>query len=122
MQGSLRQTKILTEDINMTFDELLAKVRETAAKADVSGAGFLAVQVNITGDNGGVFYVEVKDGKINVEPYPYNDRNCEITISSDNLVKLINGKLDPVAAFTLGKLKVNGEIGKALEFSKIVKK
>ena len=106
----------------MTFDELLAKVRETAAKADVSGIGFLAVQVNITGDNGGVFYVEVKDGKINVEPYPYNDRNCEITISSDNLVKLINGKLDPVAAFTLGKLKVNGDIGKALEFSKIVKK
>lgn len=106
----------------MTFDELLAKVRETAAKADVLGIGFLAVQVNITGDNGGVFYVEVKDGKINVEPYPYNDRNCEITISSDNLVKLINGKLDPVAAFTLGKLKVNGDIGKALEFSKIVKK
>lgn len=106
----------------MTFDELIAKVRKTAEKADISGTDFLAAQINITGDNGGVFYVEVKDGKINVEPYPYNDRNCEITISMDNFNKLIDGKLDPVAAFTFGKLKVAGDVGKALEFSKIVKK
>ncbi|MBO6229649.1 MAG: SCP2 sterol-binding domain-containing protein [Ruminiclostridium sp.] len=106
----------------MTFEEILSKVRTIAEKADVSGAGFLAAQINITGDNGGVFYVEVKDGRINVEPYPYNDRNCEITISADNLSKLIEGKLDPVAAFTFGKLKVNGDVGKALEFAKIVKK
>ncbi len=106
----------------MTFDELLAKVRKIADKADVSGIGFLAAQINITGDNGGVFYAEVKDGRVNVEPYPYNDRNCEITMSMDNFNKLIDGKLDPVAAFTLGKLKVGGDVGKALEFSKIVRK
>ncbi len=106
----------------MTFDEILTKVRGIGAKADVSGVDFLAAQINLTGDNGGVFYVEVKDGKVNIEPYPYNDRSCEITMSSDNFNKLIDGKLDPVAAFTLGKLKVNGDVGKALEFSKIVKK
>ena len=106
----------------MKFDELLAKVRKMAEGIDVSGAGFLAVQVNITGDNGGVFYVEVKDGKINIEPYEYNDRHCEITMSMDNFNKLIDGKLDPIAAFTLGKLKVNGDVGKALEFSKLLKK
>ena len=44
----------------MTFDELLEKVRGLAAKADVSEQDFLAVQVNITGKNPGVFYVEVK--------------------------------------------------------------
>ena len=40
----------------------------------------------------------------------------------DNFNKLIAGKLDPVAAFTLGKLKVDGDVGKAVEFSKILKK
>lgn len=106
----------------MTFDEILTKVRTTAQKVDASGMGFLAVQVNLTGDNGGVFYVEVKDGKINVEPYAYDDRNCEVTMSLDDFNKLIDGKLDPVFAFTTGKLKVDGDIGKALEFSKIIKK
>jgi putative sterol carrier protein len=105
----------------MKFDELLEKVRGLAAKADVSSSDFLAIQVNITGDEGGTFYVEVKDHKINIEPYEYNDRQCAITMNMDNFNKLLDGKLDPVFAFTTGKLKVAGDVGKAIEFSKIVK-
>ena len=89
----------------MTFEELLTKVRGLAGKADTSGMDFLVVQVNVTGKNEGTFYVEVKDGKISVEPYEYNDRQCAVTISGDNLNKLIDGKLDPVAAFTVRKVK-----------------
>ena len=33
----------------------------------MDGIDFLAVQVNITGENSGVFYVEIKDGKIYFE-------------------------------------------------------
>ncbi len=105
----------------MTFDELLEKVRGIAAKTDVSNTDFMAVQVNITGDNGGVFYVEVKDHKATVEPYEYNDRQCAITMNNENFNKLIDGNLNPVLAYTTGKLKVDGDIGKALEFSKLVK-
>ncbi len=105
----------------MTFEELVEKVRGIASKADVSDKDFLAVQVNITGKNPGVFYVEVKDHKVNVEPYEYNDRNCAVTMSMSDFNKLIDGKLDPVVAFTLGKLKVDGDVGKALEFSKLLK-
>jgi putative sterol carrier protein len=36
--------------------------------------------------------------------------------------KLLDGDLNPILAFTLGKLKVDGDIGKALEFSKLLKK
>lgn len=106
----------------MKFEELLAKVRAMAGKLDVSGVDFLAVQVNITGDDGGVFYIEIKNGKISIEPYEYNDRSCAITMNMSNFNKLIDGKLDPVAAFTLGKLKVDGDIGKALEFGDLLKK
>ena len=106
----------------MTFDEILSGTRKRAAGLDVSGVPFLAVQMNFTGDNGGVMYVEIKDGKVNVEPYEYNDRSCAITISIDDFSKLIAGQLDPIAAFTMGKLKVDGDIGKALEFSKLLKK
>ena len=105
----------------MKFDNLLSKVRKMAESADISGTDFLAVQINITGEDPGVFYVEVKDGKISVEPYDYHDRNCAITMASDDFNKLISGKLDPVLAFTIGKLKVDGDVGKALEFSKLIK-
>ena len=46
----------------------------------------------------------------------------QITMNMSNFNKLIDGKLDPVAAFTLGKLKVDGDIGKALEFGNLLKK
>ena len=106
----------------MTFNEILTKVRNIASGVDASGMGFLAVQVNLTGAEGGVFYVEVNDGKVNVEPYEYADRHCAVTMSLDDFNKLIDGKLDPIFAFTTGKLKVDGDVGKALEFSKIVNK
>ena len=105
----------------MTFNELLEKVRGMALKANINSDDFLAVQVNITGNDPGVFYVEVKDRKINVEPYEYNDRDCAITMNMKDFNKLLDGKLDPVMAFTLGKLKVDGDVSKAIEFSKIVK-
>ena len=106
----------------MTFNELVTKVRTMAQAVDASNRDFIAVQINITGKDPGVFYVEVKDHRINVEPYEYIDRNCAITINMTNFNKLIDGKLDPVLAFTTGKLKVEGDAGKALEFANLLKK
>ena len=105
----------------MKFESVLDKVRKMSENVDVSGVDFLAVQVNLTDCDPGVFYVEVKDHKVSVEPYDYHDRNCAITMKSDDFNKLISGKLDPVLAFTVGKLKVDGDIGKALEFSNLIK-
>ncbi len=105
----------------MKRDAVITKLKKLAENADVSNVDFLAVQVNLTDQDPGVFYVEVKDHKINIEPYDYNDRNCAISIKSDDFNKLISGKLDPVVAFTVGKLKVEGDVGKALEFSKLLK-
>lgn len=106
----------------MKFMEVVEKVRNIASGVDASNRGFLAVQINLIGKEAGVFYVEVKDGRINVEPYDYHDRNCAITMSLTDFNKLIDGKLDPVLAFTTGKLKVDGDMGKALEFANILKK
>ena len=106
----------------MKRDTIVTKVRKIAEKADVTNIDFLAIQINLTDQDPGVFYVEVKDHKISVEPYDYYDRNCAISITSDDFNKLLGGKLDPVAAFSNGKLNVDGDVGKALEFSNLLKK
>ncbi len=43
------------------------------------------------------------------------DAACTIKISADNLVKLIDGKLDPMLGYTLGKIKVSGSMGVAMK-------
>ena len=106
----------------MTFEAMFAKVKELLSGADVSGIGeHLAYQFNITGEAQGIFYVEVKDGTLHVEPYTYNDRDAAFTLSAETLFKIAARKMDPILAVTLGKLKVEGNITKALKIKDFLK-
>ncbi|MDE6501865.1 MAG: SCP2 sterol-binding domain-containing protein [Ruminococcus sp.] len=106
----------------MTYEEIFTKSKELILANDVDGLeGHIAVQINIIGEGEGAFYIELKDGKVYVEPYEYYDRDCIFIVSGKNFIKMCEGKLDAVLAFTTGRLKVEGSIEKALEFNKIVK-
>lgn len=105
----------------MTYAEFFSKIRGEFMGADVSDIQeHLAYQFNIVGEAEGIFYVEVKDGKLYVEPYEYFDRDVIFTSSAETLQKIADRKLDPVLAFTLQKLKVEGNIEKALRFKELV--
>lgn len=108
--------------MSMTYEELFQKIKEMFMKADISGIKeHLAFQFNITGEGEGAFYAEVKDGTLYVEPYEYYDRDAIFICSADTLLKLASGKLDPVFAFTVGKLKVEGSLEKAMMLQKLIK-
>ncbi len=105
----------------MTFEAFFEKVKEAFKDADASGVTeHLAYQFNITGEAEGIFYVEVKDGKLYVEPYDYHDRVAMFICSAENLIKIAEGKLDPILAVTLKKLKVEGNIDKALKLKSLI--
>ena len=107
----------------MTYEQIVSEVKKYCAGADLGDyRDHLAIEVAIKGEGEGVFYIEAKDGKLNVEPYTYNDRDARLNISADNFIKLATGKLDPVWAFTTGKLKIDGSVEKALEFKKVLDK
>ena len=108
------------EDI-MTYADMFSKVKGMFMEADVSDIQeHLAYQFNITGEAHGIFYVEVKEGKLYVEPYEYFDRDALFICSAETLFKIAEGKTDPVLAFTLGKLKVEGNIDKALKLKNLI--
>jgi putative sterol carrier protein len=46
--------------------------------------------------------------------------DCTIRISTKNLEKLVAGKLDPMLAYTMGKLKIKGSMGKALKLTSLL--
>lgn len=105
----------------MTYQEIFEKAKSIFMKADVNEIHEnLAFQFNITGEGEGIFYAEVKDGVLSVEPYEYFDRDAVFTCTAEVLFKIAEGKLDPVMAFTLGKLKVDGSIEKALKIKDMI--
>ncbi len=105
----------------MTFETFFEEVKKTLMDADASNiTEHLAYQFNITGEAEGIFYVEVKEGKLYVEPYEYYDRDVIFTCSAKTLRKIAEGKTDPILAVTLQKLKVDGNIDKALKLKTLL--
>lgn len=108
------------EGKGMTYADFFAEIKGRFMEADVSDiTEHLAYQFNITGEAAGIFYVEVKDGELHVEPYEYFDRDALFICSAQTLRDLADGKLDPVLAFTIQKLKVEGNLDKALRFKEL---
>lgn len=107
----------------MTYAEFFSQIKSEFMRADVSDiTEHLAYQFNITGEASGIFYVEVKEGKLYVEPYEYFDRDVIFTCTAQTLKELADGKQDPILAFTVQKLKVEGNFDKALRFKELVEK
>ena len=57
-----------------------------------------------------------------MEPYEYFDRDALFVCSAQTLRELADGKLDPVLAFTVQKLKVEGNMDKALRFKELAER
>ena len=108
----------------MTYLEYFTSVKEQFAGADVSDIKeHLAYQFNVIGDEGaGIFYVEVKDGKLYIEPYEYHDRDALFIGTAELFTAIMSGEKDPVHEFLCRRLKVEGNIDKALKLKDLIER
>lgn len=49
------------------------------------------------------------------------DTDCTITLASDNLLKLLTGKLNPMTGLMMGKLKISGNPAVAMKLGSLLK-
>lgn len=101
---------------NMEFDQIVDEVRARAE--DLSE---LNHTVLFDLENTGKILVDATGDSVLVTPNP-DDDDAETTLvmSSENLQKLVNGELNPMVAFTMGKLKIFGSKGIALKLSSLL--
>lgn len=105
----------------MTYEEIVKEAQKLVSKADASGISeHLAVQYNVTGEGEGAFYMEVKDGKVEVLPYDYKDRDILVTADGQTILDMMSGKLDVVAAYLTHKISAEGDLGKADILKKLI--
>ncbi len=111
------------QDNKMTYEEIVGKALIVYAKADATEVtGHLAVQFNVRGEGEGAFYIEVSDGKVDIQPYEYYDRNAIVTVNSDILIEMLDGKLGIDEAYNDNKVQIEGDLGAALLLKKIAVK
>lgn len=105
----------------MNFDYCFNDLKSIFMKRDVSGINdFLAFQFNIIGEGEGVFYAELKDGILSIEPYEYIDNQAVFIATYQVFKDIAIGKLNPIRAYITKKLTVEGDLDKAMKLQKLI--
>ncbi len=106
----------------MTLEQLTAKVYQKLKDKDFGceQGRLFAIQVNLTGKIGGVFYIEVLDGRLSVMPYEYIDRDAILYMTMTNCSQILTGKLDMQQAYHSGKVKIEGDLDKVMILTRLL--
>ncbi len=100
------------------FEEKIAqKLKDNAEKVTKLNTIY---QFNLTGDAPSTWTLDLTQpgGKISEGASP--NAKCTVTISTENLSKIVEKSLNPQMAFITGKLKVAGDMGLALKLGTIL--
>lgn len=104
----------------MLFENLFFIIRDTLMKLDVSQMEeHVAFEFQVQGNPEGVFYVEIENGRMRVEPYEYYDRDALFVASGNTYLEICQGFLNPMLAFAVGRLRVFGNMDKVKMLSKL---
>jgi len=105
-------------DIQKLFnEELPAKLAQNAEAAKQIGAKY---QINVTGEGGGEWYIDVSDTGPKAEKGNPGTAECTITITSEDFQKLYeNPQSNGMQLFFAGKLKIAGDNMKAMKLQKL---
>nr|MDJ0855138.1 hydroxysteroid dehydrogenase-like protein 2 [Desulfobacterales bacterium] len=85
-----------------------------------AAAGVEAVfQYAISGPGGGDWQVAVSAGTCMVKPGRADSPTCTLIMAAPDFLEMIAGRLDPMQAFTTGKLKIEGDVMKSQLIGKL---
>lgn len=82
-------------------------LKGSAAKAK-KFEDLVAVTISLVSENTEDMYVAVRDGKLDVAPYHYDDNNCDIEASAETIDKVFSGAMTFDKALADGFVKVRG--------------
>jgi putative sterol carrier protein len=111
--------RCMTEEL--TIGDLMKRLPEAFQPDKAAGVDAI-IQFNLTGENGGEWFVGIKDGGIKVDEGETEDPKLTITADAQDMLDIFTGKMNAMAAFSGGKLKLSGDLGlsmKLMNFFKI---
>ncbi|XP_077981012.1 hydroxysteroid dehydrogenase-like protein 2 [Glandiceps talaboti] len=79
-------------------------------------------QFNLKGDGEGKYYLDLKNGSGALGSGEPSDvkADCTMTMKSADFNKMFAGNLKPATAFMMGKLKIKGDMSKAMKLEKLL--
>ncbi|MGB5809353.1 MAG: wax ester/triacylglycerol synthase family O-acyltransferase [Polyangiales bacterium] len=104
------KSDVSAEEMAVFFEQ----VRTALANANAESLGTATFQFEVTGDHAQAWVVDVPNRSVTEGTADGPD--ATLTIRDEHLAQITRGNLDPQIAFVQGKLRVNGDVSKAIEF------
>lgn len=73
------------------------------------------IQFNLTGDNGGTWWIKINDGQCEVHEGEAESPQMTLISSAEDLYAVMTGEANAVSSFMQGKIKVQGDMALALK-------
>jgi putative sterol carrier protein len=89
-----------------------------AFKADEAKGENIVFQWELSGENGGTWFVKIQDGAVEVKPETHPNPSITIQTDADTFVKMAKGEANETSLFMQGKIKVKGNPMAAMKFRK----
>ena len=104
----------------MTYEEIVETTRSIFENADARMIfDHIAVQVNVHGEGEGIFYMEVADRSICIEPYDYVDRDGMVDTDGQTIMDICNGLITLDEAIESGRFVLYGNDEKLAKLREI---
>jgi putative sterol carrier protein len=105
-----------------SLKEAMQKIEEVLNENSKPIEGLSAIyQYNITGDEEGIYQLKLENGTAKVTEGEEAKADCILSLSLKDFRQFLLGKLNGTAAFMSGKLKIKGDIGKAIKMEGILR-
>jgi putative sterol carrier protein len=73
------------------------------------------IQLDLTGEGGGPWVLDVSDGQCQVKNEKASQPDVTVTMDAGDFVALYKNELNPVQAFMGGKIRVSGNVGLVMQ-------
>src|SRR5262245_19794142 len=96
--------------VKETFDQMGSRF-----KADRAAGTNAVIQYNVSGDGGGTWNAEIKDGTCTVKEGAAGNPNLTLDIAAQDWLDMLSGKQNGQMLSMSGKLKIKGDMGLAMK-------
>ena len=88
---------------------------EDAFLPEKAGTAKALIQLNLTGEDGGIWVVDINNGQCQIREEEAENPDVTVTMNAKEFAALYQNKLNPVQAFMSGKIKVSGNVGMVMQ-------
>ena len=117
-QMTPEQIKELLKTAEGLTPEVIFSGLPIAFKADQAKGENIVFQWELSGENGGTWFVKIEDGVVEVKPEAHPNPNIAIQTDADTFVKMAKGEANETSLFMQGKIKIKGNPMAAMKFRK----